>query len=346
MFEIDPISLSYDLPKSRIAQYPLCHRSASRLLVVDSKKGVFKQLKFYEILDFIQKEDLVIFNTSKVVQARFDIFYANKKKSLLFVEWLEDGKIKCIGPNLRDISSYSTLKGENAKFTIISVSHHLILQTSFNTIGDWFQWLGQYGKMPLPAYIKRDVKQIDTSRYQSVFANFEGSVASPTAGLHFDQKLISEILKKGAHITSIQLHCGIGTFSPIRNSLNEHSMSSETYTIQKEAIDKITDTKYRGKKIIAVGTTVVRAIESFFLFTNNSPVPGTYTTTLFIKPGYSFKVANTLVTNFHAPCTTPLSLAIAFTNRAVISEAYSFAIDRKFRFLSYGDSMLLGNFYL
>ena len=329
----------FDLPKELIAQAPLAERSASRLLVVGERN--MHDCHFPQLLDYLEAEDLLVFNNTKVLKARF---YGTR---------LSGGKVEILVE--RVLSSHSalakmrasnspkagaqividggvkvTVEGRQADFFILSFPENV------------FEVLENYGHLPLPPYIERAADQYDEMRYQTVFAKELGAVAAPTAGLHFDDSLMAALDYKGVKKSWLTLHVGAGTFQPVRSEdLSQHEMHSEWYTIPNETVEMVKQAKHQGKKVVAVGTTSLRALES--ASQTGELLPGSGETKLFITPGYAFHTVDHMVTNFHLPKSTLLMLVSAFAGYNRIRKAYAHAIAEKYRFFSYGDAMFLTN---
>lgn len=327
----------YDLPEVLIAKYPLAERSASRLLVVDH--GVISHHQFRELPDLLQPTDLLVFNNTKVVPAR------------LFAEKLTGGRVEILMERM--ISPTEILA--HCRASHLKPGHMLIIndQVKFEVMGHerlyhlklisehaLMDVFNQYGHMPLPPYMKREDELADKDRYQTVYAAPPGSVAAPTAGLHFDTAVFEKLAAKGIEHVFVTLHVGAGTFQPVKaENITEHQMHSEVYEVSDDAAKKINVAKAAGRRIIAVGTTSVRTLES--VARNHEVQPGIGSTEIFIYPGYEFKIVDGMVTNFHLPKSSLLMLVSAFAGLDIIKEAYRSAILERYRFFSYGDAMLL-----
>lgn len=328
----------YNLPDNLIAKEPTKTRDSSRLLVVN--KDQLSEKKFSDIIDYIDKNDLLVFNNSKVINAR------------LFGQKLSGGKIEVLVERILDnesiiahVRSNKTIKvgliillPNDTKVQVTEILNGLFklkFECSLNII----QYLDEYGHIPLPVYIKRADNSQDMDRYQTIYAKPYGSVAAPTAGLHFSPELLDKIEQKGIRTTFITLHVGSGTFKPVSvNEISQHKMHSEYYSVDEKTIELIKQTRSSGGKIIAVGTTSLRTLETI---ANNGLQSGDGETDIFITPGYEFKLVDKLITNFHLPKSTLLMLVSAFAGIDNIKNAYRFAIENKYRFFSYGDAMLL-----
>lgn len=336
---------NYNLPPELIAQHPLPDRTASRLLVVGGAQDAseLKDQQFTDIVDLIQATDLLVFNDTKVIPARL----FGKKDSGGAVEVLlervtgSDTAITQIRASKSPKpGTLITVGNSEESFTIEVIGRHEGPQSPFFEVrfsGPCIPLLEKYGQLPLPPYITHAPDEVDQQRYQTVVAKNPGAVAAPTAGLHFDQNILDVLSKKGVRHTTLTLHVGAGTFSPVRSEdLSQHQMHTEWFSIPAETQELINKTRLAGGRIIAVGTTSLRALESSAALGITEGE-----TKLFITPGYTFKVVDSLITNFHLPSSTLLMLVSAFAGYENIKKAYAHAIDQKYRFFSYGDAMLL-----
>ena len=328
----------YELPKELIAKIPATQRDQSRLLIVNDSN--LDDTTFNNFINYINPNDLVVFNNSKVLKARL---FGNKisgGKIELLVERILDNKYfiahirsnKTINPGLEIILPNGI---------VVCVTQKLdgLFKLSINSEVDFLAYLDKFGNIPLPPYMDRSADTLDNERYQTVYANHAGSVAAPTAGLHFTSKLLDKIIALGAKIAYVTLHVGSGTFKPVAvDDISQHKMHSEIYSIDQATIDLIKQTHALNGKIIAVGTTSLRTLETV---ANNGLHPGNGETDIFITPGYKFKLVDKLLTNFHLPKSTLLMLVSAFAGMDRIKNAYKHAILNKYRFFSYGDAMLL-----
>ena len=335
----------YDLPDELIAQYPPEQRAASRLLAVP-KEGDMKDGMIVDMLDNLNAGDVMVLNNTKVIPARL---YGKKDSGgrievLLeritgqheFIAQIRASKAPKVDQHLvidGDESVSLTVKGRDNSFFIIES----------NQKGSLFEWFEKVGHMPLPPYIERSDEQQDMDRYQTVFAEHQGAVAAPTAGLHYDESLLEKIKAKGVSIHTITLHVGAGTYQPVRvDSIDDHIMHSEYIEVDKTVCDAIINAKESGNKVVAVGTTVVRSLETAANAAQENLIePFTGDTDIFIFPGYEFKVIDALQTNFHLPESTLLMLVSAFAGYDKIMTAYHYAIEQQYRFFSYGDAMYL-----
>jgi S-adenosylmethionine:tRNA ribosyltransferase-isomerase len=336
----------FDLPPELIAQTALPERSASRLLEVDGlvTPARFVDRRFAELPECLAPGDLLVFNDTKVLKARFLGQKASGGKIEVLVERLTGertalaqiraSKSPAPGTTLRLADAFDVTVGERVE--------------PFYTLHfpqDCLTLIEQYGRLPLPPYIEHDPDATDETRYQTVFAQNPGAVAAPTAGLHFDNALLARMDERGVERATLTLHVGAGTFQPVRvEKLSEHKMHSEWYQLPQSLVDRIAATKARGNRVIAVGTTSMRALEAAARDAEVADRPLAATsaeTDIFITPGYQFRVVDRLVTNFHLPKSTLLMLVSAFAGIDTIRAAYRHAIEERYRFFSYGDAMLL-----
>ena len=327
----------FDLPSELIAQIPLPERAASRLLKVGETQC--EDRVFSELPSFLQAGDVLVFNDTKVLNARFYGVKQSGGKVEVLVERVLDArtvlaqvrasKSPLPGTGLRLADSFDVSVGERSgEFFVL----HFPL--------DAIELIDRYGQLPLPPYIQHAADATDTQRYQTVYAKHPGAVAAPTAGLHFDQALLDQLQQQGVLLTWLTLHVGAGTFQPVRTeNLAEHQMHSEWYHLPQTTVDIIETAKRGGRKVIAVGTTSMRALES--ASQTGELVAGSSDTQLFVTPGYQFKTVDRLITNFHLPKSTLMMLVSAFAGVDRIRHAYSHAIAQRYRFFSYGDAMLL-----
>ncbi|MCX7125073.1 MAG: tRNA preQ1(34) S-adenosylmethionine ribosyltransferase-isomerase QueA [Gammaproteobacteria bacterium] len=331
----------YLLPSELIAQFPTHNRTESRLLIVPENQNEYIHAQFPAFLDCVNSNDLIIFNDTRVIPAR------------LFGQKESGGKIECLIERvLNDCqalahirSSHSPKIGskiilENALNAVVIDRNEGLFILEFKNDEPLFELLEKYGHMPLPPYITRALKSDDLERYQTVYAQNRGAVAAPTAGLHFDEKTLAALKDKNVEMGFLTLHVGAGTFQPVRvDSIKDHVMHGEIVTVSTELCEKIAACKKRGGRVVAIGTTVVRALESAALSGEIQPFSGE--TKIFITPGFQFKVVDMLLTNFHLPKSTLLMLVSAFAGFDRMMDAYRKAVEEKYRFFSYGDAMLL-----
>jgi len=340
---------TFELPEELIAQQPVTERTASRLLVLNGNTGAIEDKVFTDLSDLLQSGDVLVFNNTQVIPARLHGKKATGGKVEVLVERIVDDHVALAhiraskspksGTELlfeKNISAEVT--GREGDLFVVNFNHN---NQSENTV---LGILNSIGHMPLPPYIQRDDEDFDQDRYQTVYAERPGAVAAPTAGLHFDEKMLQQLSDKGIEQIHVTLHVGAGTFQPVRvDDLNDHYMHKEWIELMKENSEKINKAKKEGRRIIAVGTTSVRCLESAALFSNKIEALESYTgeTDIFITPGYEFKMIDALITNFHLSESTLLMLVSAFAGYENIKNAYQHAIKEKYRFFSYGDAMFL-----
>lgn len=333
----------FDLPQEQIAQDPLEDRSSSRLLVLDKETGEYSHHVFREITEFLKPGDCLVLNNTKVIparlfgekegtQAKIEILLLKRKENDVWETLVKPGKKAKVGTKI--IFGGGLLVGE--VIDIVEEGNRLI---KFTYEGIFEEILDQLGQMPLPPYITHQLK--DKNRYQTVYAKYDGSAAAPTAGLHFTPELLQQVKDMGVDIAEVTLHVGLGTFRPVKvENILEHHMHSEFYVIDEEAANTINETKANGGKIVSVGTTSTRTLET--VADENGHVRAcSGWTDIFIYPGYKFKVVDRLITNFHLPESTLLMLVSALYDREKILEAYKIAVEEKYRFFSFGDAMLI-----
>ena len=348
MTSLKLIDYDFDLPKELVAQEPKISRDNSRLLILNKQTGSISHKNFSDIYDYLNSGDCLVINKTKVIPARM---FGNKETGgriealfltfeakdntvkILLKPGLPSGKIIIFPEGLRAKVLRKTEIGE----TLAEITGPSVLSV-----------LKKHGKMPLPPYIKRGRENdsflsFDKERYQTVYAEKDGSIAAPTAGLHFTEKLISKLQNKGVNIARIILHVGWGTFRPITSDLvAEHKMLPENFEIEEKEAEKINRAKSNSKRVIAVGTTTVRALESCSKDKDGGfVVPSKNSSSIFIYPGYNFKFIDAFVTNFHLPKSTPLLMTCAFAGKDNVLKAYEEAVDNGYRFFSYGDAMFI-----
>jgi len=327
----------FDLPKSLIAQNPPKNRTDSRLLVAQSP---IIDAKFANIGDFLQEGDLLVMNNTKVIPARL---FGNKtsggKVEIMLERLLNDVQVLAMIRASRAPKIGSEIILENNEKVKVLDKNASFYTLEFAT-DSLVNLLEDIGHIPLPPYIERSDKDEDQTRYQTVYAKHSGAVAAPTAGLHFDDDLINALKKKGVDTAFVTLHVGAGTFQPVKvENITTHKMHSEYYEIDQETVDKINQTKVKGGRVIAVGTTAVRSLES--AASSGGLKAKKEDTDIFIYPGYEFKVVDKMITNFHLPKSSLLMLVSAFIGKDRMFEIYQHAIENEYRFFSYGDAMLL-----
>jgi S-adenosylmethionine:tRNA ribosyltransferase-isomerase len=334
---------NYDLPQELIAQDPLEDRSSSRLMTVNKRTGEIAHDIFKDIIQYLNPGDCLVINNTKVIPARLlglksdtkaaiEILLLKRRENNIWEVLVKPGKKA--KPGARIIFGEGELVGEI--IDIIEEGNRLI---RFEFEGIFEEILDKLGQMPLPPYIAHQLK--DKNRYQTVYAKHEGSAAAPTAGLHFTNELLDQIQAKGVSIANITLHVGLGTFRPVKvDDILKHHMHSEYYLIEESEADKINKAKIRGNRIISVGTTTTRTLESVADERGRIQAASGWTD-IFIYPGYQFKIVDALITNFHLPQSTLLMLVSAFSSREIILEAYKAAVEEQYRFFSFGDAMFL-----
>jgi S-adenosylmethionine:tRNA ribosyltransferase-isomerase len=327
----------FELPKSLIAQNPPENRTDSRLLVPQS---TIIDSFFHQIASFIKPGDLLVMNNTRVIPARlFGHKDSGGKVEIMIERLLNDRKVLAMVKASRapQIDSFITLENGDKAQVVSKENGFYTLDFLTDSLLDL---LDNVGHIPLPPYIERSDEQADLERYQTVFAKHKGAVAAPTAGLHFDDELLSSLKDKGISHCFVTLHVGAGTFQPVKvDEITDHKMHSEYFEIDQTTVDQIYQTKKNGGRVIAVGTTAVRSIESAAKSGKLKAVQGE--TDIFIYPGYEFKVVDMMITNFHLPKSSLLMLVSAFIGRERMMEIYQHAIKEKYRFFSYGDAMLL-----
>lgn len=334
---------SFDLPDELIARYPLESRSASRLLHIDDQ-GHYHDHSFTDILDLLNEGDLLVLNDTKVMKARLKGKRATGGAIEVLVErMLDTHRAHCHIKSSNSPKAGAELYiGEDSVPVTVQGRHENLFVVEFSQ--PILSVLDQYGQLPIPPYFNREAEEIDTERYQTVFHDPEkiASVAAPTASLHFDQDLLEKLAAKGVQKTFVTLHVGAGTFMPVRTTdITNHIMHSEWCDVPQSTIDLILETKARGNKVIAVGTTATRALESAAQANDGKIASWTGDTQIFIYPGYQFCIVDRLITNFHLPESTLLMLVSALSNRDNILSAYEHAVKERYRFFSYGDAMLI-----
>ncbi|HDL5836292.1 TPA: tRNA preQ1(34) S-adenosylmethionine ribosyltransferase-isomerase QueA [Mannheimia haemolytica] len=343
----------FNLPDELIARYPTAERSASRLLHLNGETGEFADQQFVDLYDHINEGDLLIFNNTRVIPARL---YGRKPSG---------GKVEALVERVLDehcclahVKASKAPKegtelifgedklGEGKGFTATMVARHdTLFELVFNEDQPLFELLQQAGHMPLPPYIDRPDEDADQERYQTVYSKVLGAVAAPTAGLHFDNAMLEKLKAKGVDTAFVTLHVGAGTFQPVRvETIEDHKMHAEYAEVSQEVVDKILATKAKGKRVIAIGTTSVRSVESAAQAAEKDGkliAPFFSDTAIFLYPGKTFKVIDALVTNFHLPESTLIMLVSAFAGYRNTMNAYAHAVETKYRFFSYGDAMFI-----
>ena len=331
----------YKLPENLIAQYPSEHRGSSRLLILPKDNSSFLDLSIIDLKDRLRAGDLLILNDTKVIKARLPVKKADTYgKCEVFIEKCNsDGSAEVMiksskSPKISTI--FLTENGVELEVLKRDGIYYHIRRLDGDSIYDLLE---KEGNVPLPPYIRRPSDELDRDRYQTIYSSRPGAVAAPTAGLHFNEDLFDDFRARNIDYAMLTLHVGSGTFKPIRGNLSNHEMHCEEFEITKELVEKIIETKKSGGRIVAVGTTVVRALEAAAERDILMPIIGS--TNLFIKPGFKFKVVDMVFTNFHQPKSTLFVLVSAFAGINRIHEAYTHAIRKHYKFLSYGDAMLI-----
>ena len=331
----------YHLPEELIAQNPADKRDCSRLLVTDKNTGEFEDRHFYDIIDYLNEGDCLVLNNTKVISARL---YGKKTETgaaceVLLLRQRGLNKWECLVRPGKKLRVGAKIEFEGVCAEITDTLDDGEREITFDYDGDFYALLDKIGNIPLPPYITKSTA--DKSRYQTVYAKTEGSAAAPTAGLHFTDELLEKIRAKGVKIAFVTLHIGIGTFRPVKvDKVEDHVMHSEWYSISKESAELINSVKQSGKRVVAVGTTSVRVLESA------SDEKGLLKekegdTAIFIYPPYKFKVVDALITNFHLPESTLIMLVSSLAGRENILRAYNHAVEERYRFFSFGDAMLI-----
>lgn len=335
----------YDLPEERIAQEPIEPRDASRLMVIDRASGRICDRHFYNVIDYLNEGDVLVINDSRVIPARIfgekegsgapiEVVLLRRRETDLWEVLTRPGKKTKVGTTIifGDVLS--------AHVEDITEGGNRLLRFEYDkTKEDFFSVIDKVGMMPLPPYIKKPLA--DNERYQTVYANERGSAAAPTAGLHFTPELLEKIKAKGVKIAPVMLHVGLGTFRPVKvDKIADHIMHSEYISVSKESADIINGARKNGGRIVAVGTTSCRTLESA---SDESGIvhPVCDDTKIFIYPGYKFKATDALITNFHLPESTLIMLVSALASRELIMDAYKSAVEKEYRFFSFGDAMLI-----
>ena len=343
----------FDLPDELIARYPTKERTASRLLYLNGNTGEFADQHFTDLLEHLNEGDLLVFNNTRVIPARLYGRKLSGGKVEALVERVLD-EHRCLAhvraskaPKEGTVLVFGEDKlGEGNGLTVTMTERHdTLFELQFEGEAPLFDLLQQAGHMPLPPYIDRPDEDADQERYQTVYSKVLGAVAAPTAGLHFDQNLLAKLKEKGVNTAFVTLHVGAGTFQPVRvENILDHKMHAEYTEVSQEVVEQILQTKANGKRVIAVGTTSVRSIESAAQAVKNPEhliEPFFSDTSIFIYPGKTFKVVDALVTNFHLPESTLIMLVSAFAGYRTTMNAYAHAVIEKYRFFSYGDAMFI-----
>ena len=333
----------YNLPEELIAQTPLAKRDNSKLMVLNKENGEIKHETFHNIVNYLNKDDILVLNDTKVLPARIigEKIDTNAVIELLLLKNVSDDNWECLAKPAKRIKIGTTLSFGNGllKSTCIGIGEDGIRIMKFEYNGIFYEIIDKLGNMPLPPYIKEKLQ--DKDRYQTVYAKNIGSSAAPTAGLHFTNELLTEIKNKGIKICYITLHVGLGTFRPVNvEDVTTHKMHSEFYSMSKEVAEMLNNAKKNNQRIVSVGTTTTRTLETIMSkYGTFKEISGW--TDIFIYPGYEFKAINAQITNFHLPKSTLIMLVSAFATKEIILNAYNEAVKNKYRFFSFGDSMFI-----
>ncbi|WED27228.1 tRNA preQ1(34) S-adenosylmethionine ribosyltransferase-isomerase QueA [Vibrio sp. DW001] len=339
---------SFELPNELIARYPMAERTASRLLQLNGISGEVTDRTFTDVLDLVEEGDLLVFNNTRVIPARLFGRKASGGKIEVLVERMIDEH--SILAHVRSSKSpkpgTELFLGENDQFEAEMVARHgALFEIRFKSDKAVLEILNEVGHMPLPPYIDRPDDDADKERYQTVYNEIPGAVAAPTAGLHFDDDLLEKIQAKGVEFAFVTLHVGAGTFQPVKvDNILDHHMHAEYVEVSQQVVDAVNATKARGGRVIAVGTTSVRSLESAAqsaVKNGTELVPFFDDTEIFIYPGYQYQLIDCLITNFHLPESTLIMLVSAFSGYDNVMAAYEHAVNEKYRFFSYGDAMFI-----
>jgi S-adenosylmethionine:tRNA ribosyltransferase-isomerase len=335
----------YELDESLIAQRPIRPRDESKMLVCD--KGVIKDFYFKDLLSFVTKDDLIIINNSKVIRSNMHVEKDGKNININFIKNIQDNVWNAFAKPAKNLSIGDEFEFETGIIKVVDkkefgeIYFEYINNKQYNY--SFMEFLEIYGEVPIPPYIRDGVADnLDEEQYQTVFAQSEGSVAAPTAGLHFSEEILFQAKQEGVKFANVTLHVGAGTFLPVKTDvIEEHKMHSEYSFVPQETVDLILETKKNNGRIFAVGTTSLRTLEGLFVKTNGELKELEWENDIFIYPPYDFKVVDCLITNFHLPKSTLIMLVSAFMGFDKTKEIYKHAVDNKYRFYSYGDASLL-----
>ena len=338
---------AFDLPADLVAQEPLPERTASRLMVLDGASGSIEHRHFADVLDLIRPEDLLVFNNTRVIPARlFGVKQTGGRVEILIERLRADGSAAVHMRSSKSPKPGSAIlvtpdaDSDVTEFTLRVLGREGALFIVEPESATWSEVMRRYGHMPLPPYIERSDNEADRERYQTVFAKRDGAVAAPTAGLHFDSALLSALRSKGVAFAEVTLHVGAGTFQPVRaDDIHDHQMHSEYIEVDESVVTAVAECRRRGGRVIAVGTTAVRSLESAAETGQLMPFNGE--SQLFLYPGKTFHVVDAMITNFHLPESTLIMLVSAFAGRENVLAAYNEAIRSRYRFFSYGDAMFV-----
>jgi len=334
---------SFDLPDELIARYPMAQRNASRLLTLDGNTGTLADKQFTDLLGMINPGDLMVFNNTRVIPARlFGQKASGGKLEILVERMLDDKRILAHVRSSKSPKVDSIIHLDGGYEMKMAARHDALFELQLLSDLTILEVLEAVGHMPLPPYIDRPDEDADKERYQTVYNQNPGAVAAPTAGLHFDDAMLEALKAKGVNIAFVTLHVGAGTFQPVRvDNVLEHKMHSEWANVPQDVVDLIAQTKAAGKRVVAVGTTSVRSLESAARASEGELKAFSGDTDIFIYPGYQFQVVDAMITNFHLPESTLIMLVSAFAGFDHVMAAYQHAITQKYRFFSYGDAMFV-----
>lgn len=331
------------LPPELIAQFPTKQRTSSRILCLDGTHGKLADMMFADLPNYLRADDVVVFNDTRVIKARlFGKKSSGGKVEIMVERVLDDQHVLAVIRASHAPKSGTKLFLANAIPVTVMAREQEFYTLLFEHERTVIELLDQFGHLPLPPYISRSATQVDEARYQTIFAKNTGAVAAPTAGLHFDELMLTKLHEMGIVTTYVTLHVGAGTFQPVRTeNIHDHRMHSESFYIPNETVSAIKHCKTKGGRVLAVGTTSLRALEASAAKNHGELKPGHDETNIFITPGYRFHVIDRLLTNFHLPQSTLLMLVSAFGGMENIRRAYQHAITQRYRFFSYGDAMLI-----
>lgn len=334
---------SFDLPDELIARYPMPNRTASRLLTLDGNTGAVVDKQFTDILEMVNPGDLMVFNNTRVIPARvFGQKQTGGKLEILVERMLDDKRILAHVRSSKSPKPGTIICLDGGYEMTMLARHDALFELELNSDSTILEVLEEVGHMPLPPYIDRPDEDADKERYQTVYNQNPGAVAAPTAGLHFDDALLAALKAKGVNTAFVTLHVGAGTFQPVRvDNILDHQMHSEWAEVPQDVVDSIKATKAAGHRVIAVGTTSVRSLESAAKASEGELQAYSNDTDIFIYPGYEFQIVDAMVTNFHLPESTLIMLISAFAGFDEVKNAYQHAIAQKYRFFSYGDAMFV-----
>ena len=338
-------SYQFELPPELIAQYPVEPRDQSRLLVLERQTGLIKDHIFSDIIDYLESGDTLVLNDTRVIPARLYGYKDSGARVEILLLNQQGKQWEALVRPAKRLKPGSRVRFEGQNGVEVEIMAELNLAggrlIEFKNCADEMVFIEQMGQMPLPPYINRPAEKSDKQNYQTIYAREKGSAAAPTAGLHFSQELLQHIQDKGINLGFILLHVGLGTFRPVSSEdIREHQMHYEYYQVDEKTVDLLNHTRQKGKKIIAVGTTVVRTLETVYN-TKHGFTAGEGQTNKFIYPGYEIKAVDRLITNFHLPGSSLVMLVAAFAGYDNTMTAYQHAVENKYRFFSYGDAMLI-----